>query len=131
MTTQHVPHSSHATTPAIKLVMLPKDTNGQGSIFGGVILSLIDQAAFVEALRQARHKYVTVAMETVEFHEPVHVGDVVSLWAETKKIGRTSIRVHVTVYASRRDSGDDVRVTSAEVTLVAIGDDGKPVAVKG
>jgi len=110
--------------------MLPKDTNGQGSIFGGVILSLIDQAAFVEALRQARHKYVTVAMETVEFHEPVHVGDVVSLWAETKKIGRTSIRVHVTVYASRRDSGDDVRVTSAEVTLVAIGDDGKPVAVR-
>lgn len=131
MSTPHVPHSSHATTPAIKLVMLPKDTNGQGSIFGGVILSLIDQAAFVEALRQARHRYVTVAMETVEFHEPVHVGDVVSLWAETRKIGRTSIRVHVTVYASRRDSGEDVRVTSADVTLVAIDEGGKPVVVKG
>lgn len=118
-----------STEPAIKLVMMPKDTNGQGSIFGGVILSLIDQAAFVEALRQARHRYVTVAMDAIEFHEPVHVGDVVSLWAETKRIGRTSIRVQVTVFAARRDTGENMRVTSADVTLVAIDEQCRPVSV--
>jgi acyl-CoA thioesterase YciA len=119
------------TAPAIKLVMMPKDTNGQGSIFGGVILSLIDQAAVVEALRQSRRRYVTVAMDAVEFHEPVHVGDIVTLWAETKKIGRTSIKVHVMVLAERRDSGEEVRVTSADVTMVAIDESGTPVAVLG
>lgn len=118
-----------SAAPAIKLVMMPKDTNGQGAIFGGVILSLIDQAAFVEALRQARHRYATVAMDAIEFHEPVHVGDVVSLWAETKRIGRTSIRLHVMVYALRRDSGEEIRVTSADVTMVALDQDNKPVPV--
>jgi len=120
-----------STEPAIKLVMMPKDTNGQGSIFGGVILSLIDQAAFVEALRQARHRYVTVAMDTIEFHEPVGVGDVVSLWAETTRIGRTSIRVQVRVLARRRTTGAEVQVTTATVTLVAIDDQGRAVPVIG
>jgi len=100
-----------------------------GSIFGGVIMSLIDQAAFVEASRQAPRKFVTIAMDKVEFHEPVHNGDIVSLWAETLKIGRSSIRLRVDVLARSRSRNEDLRVTSAEVTMVSIDDDGRPAPI--
>jgi acyl-CoA thioesterase YciA len=109
--------------------MMPKDTNAVGSIFGGVILSLIDQAAFVEASRQAARKFVTVAMDKIEFHKPVQMGDIVSLWAETSHIGRSSIRLRVDVLARSRYSDEDVRVTSAEVTMVAIDEEGRPTPI--
>lgn len=115
--------------PAIRMMMMPKDTNAVGSIFGGVIMSLIDQAAFVEASRQAPRKFVTIAMDKVEFHKPVHNGDIVSLWAETLKIGRSSIRLRVDVLARSRNRDEDLRVTSAEVTMVSIGDDGRPTPI--
>ena len=115
--------------PAIRMMMMPKDTNAVGSIFGGVIMSLIDQAAFVEASRQAPRKFVTIAMDKVEFHEPVHNGDIVSLWAETLKIGRSSIRLRVDVLARSRSRNEDLRVTSAEVTMVSIDDDGRPAPI--
>jgi len=121
---------SVSDTPAIRMVMMPHHTNPQGTIFGGVILSLIDQAAFVEAVRQANHRYVTVAMETVEFHKPVHMGDVVSLWARTIKIGRTSIRIHVEVMAFRPGDGSECRVTEADVVLVAVDSSGSPIEVR-
>ena len=116
--------------PAIRVVMMPRDTNPQGTIFGGVILSLIDQAAFVHALMLADHRYVTVAIDSVEFHRPVYVGDVVSLCCETMKVGNTSIRVHVVVYAQRRDRPSPERVTEAQVTLVAIDERGDKVPIK-
>ncbi|HKK03955.1 MAG TPA: acyl-CoA thioesterase [Gammaproteobacteria bacterium] len=115
--------------PAIRMMMMPKDTNAVGSIFGGVIMSLIDQAAFVEASRQAPRKFVTIAMDKVEFHEPVHNGDIVSLWAETLKIGRSSIKLRVDVLARSRARNEDLRVTSAEVTMVSIDDDGRPAPI--
>jgi acyl-CoA thioesterase YciA len=115
--------------PAIRMMMMPKDTNALGSIFGGVILSLIDQAAFVEASRQAARKYVTVAMDKVEFHKPVKMGDIVSLWARTTHIGRSSIRLRVDVLARSRYTDEDVRVTSAEVTMVAIDEQGRPAPI--
>ncbi|MEM8834915.1 MAG: acyl-CoA thioesterase [Planctomycetota bacterium] len=119
-------------TPAIRTVMMPRDTNPQGTIFGGVILSLIDQAAFVEALRHASHTWVTVAMDQIVFHEPVRVGDVLCLWARTIRVGRTSLRVAVEVTAQRmRGDNEDVKVTEGEVTLVAIDDDGKPTPIGG
>lgn len=112
--------------------MMPRDTNAEGTIFGGVILSLIDQAAYVEAVRQAHQRYVTVSMNTVVFHHPVFVGDVLSLYADAVKIGRTSITIHVRVCARRRnDPDDDVKVTEAEVVFVAIDERGKPVPVLG
>ncbi|HVZ93110.1 MAG TPA: acyl-CoA thioesterase [Phycisphaerales bacterium] len=117
--------------PAIRQVMMPRDTNPQGTIFGGVILSLIDQAAFVEALRHGNHRYVTVAMHTIEFHSPVFVGDVLSLWANATRIGRTSITVHVDVKAYRASQGVECAVTGADVVLVAVDEEGKPVPVKG
>ena len=117
--------------PAIKLLLLPKDTNALGTIFGGVILSHIDLASAVEARKAAAHRYVTKAMREVEFLEPVFLGDIVSFYTETMRVGRTSITVKVSVEAERWGAGrgEKVKVTEAEVVLVAIGPDGRPVPV--
>lgn len=110
--------------------MMPRDTNPDGTIFGGVLLSLIDQAAYIEALRQAHHRYVTVSFKEVEFHKPVYVGDVLTLYAETLRIGHTSLSIRVRVHAHRRhDPDEDVEVTQGEVVFVAVGSDNQPVPV--
>jgi acyl-CoA thioesterase YciA len=116
--------------PAIKLLLLPKDTNALGTIFGGVILSHIDLASAVEARKAAPHRYVTKAMHAVEFHQPVFLGDVVNFYTETVRIGRTSITVKVSVEADRWASGETVKVTEAEVVLVAVDDDGRPRPIR-
>lgn len=119
-----------SSEPSIRIVMMPRDTNSEGTIFGGVILSLIDQAAYVEAVRQAHHRYVTVAMREIVFHKPVYVGDVLSLYAWAAKAGRTSLTIHVRVCARRRENPEDtVEVTEAEVVFVAVDDQGRPVSV--
>ncbi|MBL4901681.1 acyl-CoA thioesterase [Desulfotalea psychrophila] len=112
----------HSKEPSIRLVMLPKHTNPDGDIFGGILLSMIDEAAAVEAQRQAPHRYVTVSMDSVQFHRPVHVGDVVSLWCKTLKIGRSSMQIHIDVFARPRCTGEEHQVTEATVTMVAIDD---------
>ncbi len=118
--------------PSIRVVMMPRDTNAEGTIFGGVILSLIDQAAFVEAIRQAHARYVTVAFREVEFHKPVYVGDVLSLYAVATDIGRTSMSIHVRVCAARRDDPDEVvEVTEGQVVFVAVDTSGRPVPIFG
>jgi acyl-CoA thioesterase YciA len=125
--------------PAIKLLLLPKDTNAFGTIFGGVILSNIDLASAVEARKTAPHRYVTRAMHEVEFHEPVYLGDIVSFYTETVKVGRTSITVRVSVEAERWGSiqeptrvghGERVKVTEAVVVLVAVNDQGRAVPIR-
>jgi acyl-CoA thioesterase YciA len=108
---------------AIRLTMMPRDTNAHGTVFGGIILSYIDVAGGVEAVRHTGHdRFVTVAMKEVIFHEPVFIGDLVSFYAETTKIGNTSVTVHVVVEAERFGSphGQKVKVTEAEVIYVAI-----------
>jgi acyl-CoA thioesterase YciA len=120
-----------ASEPAIRVVMMPRDTNAEGTIFGGVLLSYIDQASYVEAKRQAHHKYVTVAMNGVEFKQPVFVGDVVSFYARTTRIGRSSIHIKVEVMADRlREEGMSVKVTEADVVFVAVDDQCRPVAIR-
>ncbi len=118
--------------PAIKVLLLPKDTNALGTIFGGVILSHIDLASAVEARKTGSHRYVTRAMREVEFHEPVFVGDLVSFYTETVRVGRTSVTVKVSVEAERWGAGrgERVTVTQAEVILVATGADGRPVPIR-
>ena len=118
--------------PAIRVILLPKDTNAFGTIFGGVILSHIDLASAVEARKVARHRYVTKAMREVEFHEPVFLGDIVSFFTETVRVGRTSITVKVTVEAERWGGGEGERVmvTQAEVVLVAVDEHGRPTPVR-
>ena len=119
--------------PAIKVILLPKDTNALGTIFGGVILSHIDLASAVEARKVAAHRYVTKAMREVEFHEPVFLGDIVSFFTETVRVGRTSVTVRVTVEAERWGGGrgETAKVTEAEVVLVAVDDSGRPIPVTG
>ena len=118
--------------PAIKVLLLPKDTNALGTIFGGVILSHIDLASAVEARKVARRRYVTKAMREVEFHEPVFLGDIVSFFTETVRVGCTSITVKVTVEAERWGGGEGERVmvTQAEVVLVAVDEQGRPTPVR-
>jgi acyl-CoA thioesterase YciA len=125
--------------PAIKVLLLPKDTNAYGTIFGGVILSNIDLASAIEARKAAAHRYVTKAMRAVEFHAPVFLGDIVSFYTETVRIGRTSITVRVSVEAERwgtppttagmTGQGERVNVTEAEVVLIAVDRDGHPVPI--
>jgi acyl-CoA thioesterase YciA len=117
--------------PAIKVLLLPKDTNAYGTIFGGVILSHIDLASAVEARKVAPRRYVTKAMREVEFHQPVFLGDVVNFFTETLRVGRTSITVKVTVEAERWSAGrgEVVKVTEAEVVLVALDDAGRPTPI--
>ena len=116
--------------PAIRVVMMPKDTNALGTIFGGIILNHVDQAGVVEAHRHSNRKLVTVAMHEVKFIAPVFVGDLVSFYTETIKIGGTSITVRVTVDAKRGEPPhENVRVTQAEVVYVAIDEKRQPVPV--
>lgn len=117
--------------PAIRIAMMPRDTNPQGTIFGGVILSYIDTAGAIEAHRHTgMDRFVTVAMEAVIFHEPVFVGDLVSFYAETTKVGNTSISVHVVVEAERYGGGrEKVRVTQAEVIYVAVDENRKKTKI--
>jgi len=118
--------------PAIRITMLPRDTNSQGTIFGGVILSYIDMAGAIEAHRTTgMERFVTVAMREVIFHQPVFVGDLVSFYSETVRIGTTSITTRVVVEAERYGKpGERARVTEAEVVYVAVDEKGNKKKVK-
>jgi acyl-CoA thioesterase YciA len=111
---------------ALRVVPMPRDTNPYGTIFGGVILSYIDQAGLVEALSHAACPWVTASIERVDFNAPVHLGDVVSFYTRTIRTGTTSVRVGVEVESLRRTSNAVVRVTTATLTMVAVGPDGRP-----
>ncbi len=122
---------------AVKALMMPRDTNPYGTIFGGVLLSYIDQAGAMGARHEVRRSgwpdrpFVTVAMNSVEFHQPVFVGDSVSFFTEVTRVGRTSITMHVTVESER--DGKTIKLTEAEVTYVAINpgnEERQPVAIR-
>ena len=116
--------------PAIRITLLPRDTNSQGTIFGGVILSYIDTAGAIEAHRHTKmERFVTVAMKEVIFHKPVFVGDLVSFYAETVRIGKTSITVRVIVETERLGRSERLRVTEAEVIYVAVDKDGRKIPI--
>jgi len=124
--------SSTTRDPAIRVIMMPKDTNALGTIFGGIILSYIDQAGAVEAHQHVSGRVVTVAIHEVEFHEPVFVGDLVSFYADTIRVGTSSVSVKVTVEAERRIRGRTrVKVTEAEVIYVHVDANNRPVPIAG
>ncbi|HOC44342.1 MAG TPA: hotdog domain-containing protein [Thermoanaerobaculales bacterium] len=117
--------------PAIRVMMFPRDANPSGTIFGGVILSYIDQAGAEEAKLHGASRVVTVAMKEVVFHEPVYIGDLVSFYTEHVRTGRTSVTVRVAVEAARhRDRREVVPVTKAEITYVNIDDDRRPTPLR-
>src|SRR5436305_6624665 len=117
--------------PAIRVVLMPKDTNALGTIFGGIILSYIDQAGAVEAHHHVPlpGRLVTVAMREVVFHSPVFVGDLVSFFTETLRVGRTSVTIKVTVEAERSTGSGRVKVTEAEVVYVHVDRNNQPVPI--
>jgi len=117
--------------PSIRVTMMPRDTNPGGTIFGGVILSYLDLAGGIEARKNANKTFVTVAMHGVEFIAPVFVGDLVSFYTHTTKIGRTSVTIDVVVEAVRHEgSGDRVRVMEADVVYVAVDENRRPIPIK-
>ncbi|MGN6134715.1 MAG: acyl-CoA thioesterase [Aureliella sp.] len=123
---------------ALKVVMMPRDTNPHGTIFGGVLLSHIDQAGAVGAYHEIRQSgsgqkpLVTVGLTSVAFHRPVYVGDVLSFWTRLVRLGKTSITIQVEVEAER--TGQVVKLTEAEISYVAVAlKDGQriPIAIRG
>jgi acyl-CoA thioesterase YciA len=110
---------------------MPRDTNRHGTVFGGIILSHIDLAGAIEARRSCGPlNFVTVALDHVVFHKPVFLGDLVSLYTKTVKVGKTSVTTRVIVEAQRMDSGETVRVTEADVVYVAVDENWKPIPVR-
>ena len=121
---------NNTRNPAIRTIMMPRDTNALGSIFGGHILSLIDLAAGQYARSISPKKYVTKVMREVEFIAPVFVGDAVSFYCDTIKQGRTSITIKVDVEATRGiDSLHTIQVTAAEVVMVAVDNQNRPIPI--
>jgi acyl-CoA thioesterase YciA len=127
-----MPISSMVTLPAdkqptIRIIPMPADTNANGTIFGGWVMAQVDLAGSVPAAERALGKVATVAVNSFVFKQPVFVGDLVSFYTAIVKSGRTSITIDVEVYAQRHRIGSEVvKVTEAQLTYVAIDDEGNP-----
>lgn len=111
--------------PALRAIAMPADANPNGDIFGGWLLSQMDLAGGIVAIRRARGRVATVGVEAMTFHKPVMVGDEVSCFAVVERVGRTSIRVRIEAWV-RRPNDETVKVTEGVFTYVAIGEDRKP-----
>ena len=120
-----------ATTrePIIRVTAMPADANAYGDIFGGWLLSLMDMGAGLIAARHSHGRAVTVAMDGVQFHLPVKVGDEVSVYGRLDKVGRSSMRIAVEAWRRPRHEDEAVKVTEADFIFVAVDPDGKPRAV--
>ena len=115
--------------PIIRTVPQPADMNGNGDIFGGWVLSQMDVAGGALAARVAKGRVATVAITAMTFVEPIKVGDMVSIYGEVQKIGRTSITIDLETVVQRRTGNTDIRVTHGTFVFVAIDEEGKPRAV--
>ncbi len=112
--------------PAVRTLAMPADANPSGDIFGGWLMAQMDIAGAIVAGVRARGRVVTVAVDGMEFHKPVYVGDLVSCYAEITHVGHTSIAVHVETFARRRHGGETVRVTEGTFVYVALDAVGRP-----
>ncbi len=116
--------------PALRLVPMPADSNSTGDIFGGWVMSQVDIAGSIPAIRRARGRVATVAVNSFVFKQPVMVGDLVTFYADVIKVGRTSITVSVEVYAQRNPEKEEtVKVTEAVLTYVAVDNQRRPLVV--
>ncbi len=116
--------------PTLRLVPMPADANHTGDIFGGWIMAQVDIAGSIPAVRLAKGRVATVAVNSFLFKQPVFVGDLVSLYAEVVRVGRTSITVNVEVYAQRKPEREEiVKVTEATLTYVAVDENRRPRVV--
>ena len=116
--------------PTLRVVPMPADSNPSGDIFGGWVMSHVDIAGSIPAIRLARGRVATVAVNSFVFRQPIMIGDLVSFYAEVVKVGRTSITVSVEVYAQRDRLGEEcVKVTEATLTYVAVDNERRPRVV--
>jgi acyl-CoA thioesterase YciA len=121
---------SDPRNPAIRVTAMPADANAYGDIFGGWLMSLMDSAAGLIAARRSKGRAVTVAMDGVVFHEPVSVGDEVSVYGEIGRIGRTSMTIAVEAWRRHRHEETEVKVTEATFTFVAVDRNNRPRPVE-
>jgi len=115
-----------AREPALRAIAMPADSNANGDIFGGWVLSQMDLAGGSLAVQRARGRVATVAVTAMTFHLPVYIGDEVSCYGEVVRVGRTSITIHIESWARRHRGGERVKVTEGTFTYVAIGEDRRP-----
>jgi acyl-CoA thioesterase YciA len=121
---------SERRDPAIRVTAMPADANAYGDIFGGWLMSLMDSAAGLIAARRSKGRAVTVAMDGVVFHEPVSVGDEVSVYGEILKVGRSSMTIAVEAWRRHRHEEVEVKVTEATFTFVAVDQNNRPRPVE-
>ena len=110
----------------VRVIAMPRDTNANGDIFGGWVLSQMDQAGGIAAVERARGRVVTIAVDAMHFIRPVKVGDVLCVYTAVDHVGRTSLKIHIEAWARRFRTHGREKVTDATFTFVAIGDDGRP-----
>ena len=115
--------------PAIRVVALPKDSNPDGDVFGGWILSMMDLAGAIPARKMAKTRVVTVAMENIQFLLPVFIGDCLECYSYIEKIGNSSITVKVETIVDRKEGGEKRKVTEGRFVYVAIDKERKPMKV--
>lgn len=116
--------------PVIRVIAMPADANADGDIFGGWLMSLMDMGAGLVAARKARGRVATVAMDGVQFHLPVKVGDEVSVFGQMERVGRTSMTIAIDTWRRSRTSEESFKVTEARFTFVALDDQGRPRPVE-
>jgi acyl-CoA thioesterase YciA len=110
----------------VRLIAMPADTNANGDIFGGWVLSQMDQAGGIAAVERAKGRVVTIAVEAMTFIRPVRVGDVLCVYTNVDKVGRTSMKLHIEAWAQRFQTHVREKVTDAVFTFVAIDENGRP-----
>ena len=119
-----------SSVPALRSVAMPADANPNGDIFGGWLMSQMDLAGGAHAYQEANGRTATVAVDAMSFHLPVQIGDLVSCYCETARVGNSSITIKVETWVKRRSNGREEKVTEGLFTFVAIDDEGKPRPVK-
>ncbi|MBL8575062.1 MAG: acyl-CoA thioesterase [Hyphomicrobiaceae bacterium] len=110
----------------VRQIAMPADTNANGDIFGGWVLSQMDQAGGIAGVERAQGRVVTIAVEALTFIRPVRVGDVLCVYSEVEYVGRTSMKIHLEAWAQRFRTSLREKVTDATFTFVAIDDNGRP-----
>ena len=116
--------------PAIRVTAMPADANAYGDIFGGWLMSLMDSGCGLVAARRTKGRAVTVAMDGMQFHLPVKVGDEVSVYCEVERVGRTSLTIAAEAWRRQRHSEEEIKVTEAKFTFVAVDDSGRPRVIE-
>ena len=129
MTDDHTPKTMHASRIQIAQLMQPEHANTQGNVHGGWIMKLVDEAGALAAMRHARHRIVTVAIDRMVFRQPIRIGDLIILDAEVTYAGHTSLEVEVDVIAENPITGQRTHTNTAYLVYVAIDDEGKPTQI--